>query len=94
MSPTGAGDSPYSSYSAFAGNPLLISLATLVERQLLRPEQLEQLREEAREYPDAVNGDVARTDYELAKTIKPQGLEWAFENFLALAKCAQIDEFE
>jgi 4-alpha-glucanotransferase len=31
LSPTGYGDSPYSSFSAFAGNPLLISLERLVE---------------------------------------------------------------
>ena len=30
LSPTGYGDSPYQSFSAFAGNPLLISLEALV----------------------------------------------------------------
>src|SRR5689334_18300553 len=30
--PTGAGDSPYQSLSAFAGNPLLISLEKLLEK--------------------------------------------------------------
>lgn len=94
LSPTGAGDSPYSSYSAFAGNPLLISLATLVERQLLRPEQMKQLREEARRHAVAKDASDVRTDYELAKSVKPKGLKWAFENFLSRAQCAQIDEFE
>jgi 4-alpha-glucanotransferase len=32
LGPTGYGDSPYQCFSAFAGNPLLISLDTLVER--------------------------------------------------------------
>src|SRR6187431_474155 len=31
LGPTGYGDSPYQSFSAFAGNPLLISLDALVE---------------------------------------------------------------
>ncbi len=32
LSPTGYGNSPYSALSAFAGNPLLISLEQLVEK--------------------------------------------------------------
>jgi 4-alpha-glucanotransferase len=32
LDPTGYGDSPYQRFSAFAGNPLLISLETLVGR--------------------------------------------------------------
>ena len=35
LGPTGYGDSPYQCFSAFAGNPLLISLETLVERGYL-----------------------------------------------------------
>ena len=35
LGPTGYGDSPYQCFSAFAGNPLLISLDTLVERGYL-----------------------------------------------------------
>jgi 4-alpha-glucanotransferase len=35
LGPTGFGDSPYSSFSAFAGNPLLISLDRLAEQGLL-----------------------------------------------------------
>ncbi len=40
LGPTGFGDSPYSSFSAFAGNPLLISLERLVEEGDLTPEDL------------------------------------------------------
>jgi 4-alpha-glucanotransferase len=36
LGPTGYGDSPYQCFSAFAGNPLLISLDALVEQGLLR----------------------------------------------------------
>ena len=35
--PTGYGNSPYQPLSVFAGNPLLIDLATLVDWELLRP---------------------------------------------------------
>ena len=40
LSPTGYGDSPYQSCSAFAGNPYLIDLALLVEAGLLKQEEL------------------------------------------------------
>lgn len=39
LGPTGYGDSPYQSFSAFAGNPLLIDLEQLVEEQLLTKEE-------------------------------------------------------
>ncbi|MGC8765484.1 MAG: 4-alpha-glucanotransferase [Brevinematia bacterium] len=41
LNPTGFGDSPYQSFSAFAGNPLLISLEDLVERGYLKREELD-----------------------------------------------------
>lgn len=41
LGPTGYGDSPYQSFSAFAGNPLLISLGSLVEEGLLESGDLE-----------------------------------------------------
>ena len=44
LGPTGYGDSPYSSFSAFAGNPLLIDLAALVDSGLLDRADLEPLR--------------------------------------------------
>jgi 4-alpha-glucanotransferase len=37
LGPTGFGDSPYQCFSAFAGNPLLISLDDLIEQGLLTP---------------------------------------------------------
>ena len=42
LGPTGYGDSPYQSFSSFAGNPYLISLETLVEEGLLPQMELEQ----------------------------------------------------
>ncbi len=40
LGPTGYGDSPYASFSSFAGNPLLIALDALVEQQLLEAADL------------------------------------------------------
>src|SRR5579871_2187260 len=40
LSPPGMGNSPYSAISAFAGNPLLISLDRLAERGWLGKDQL------------------------------------------------------
>ncbi len=41
LGPTGYGDSPYQCFSAFAGNPMLVSLEALVEEGLLDAEDLE-----------------------------------------------------
>src|SRR6202035_4526080 len=40
LGPPANGNSPYSSTSAFAGNPLLISLERLAERGWIQPSQL------------------------------------------------------
>jgi 4-alpha-glucanotransferase len=40
LSPTGYGDSPYQCFSAFAGNPLLVDLRALHERDLLSAQSL------------------------------------------------------
>ena len=42
LGPTGYGNSPYQSFSAFAGNPLLISLDELIEDGLLTAEACSQ----------------------------------------------------
>ncbi|MBC8570460.1 4-alpha-glucanotransferase [Oscillospiraceae bacterium NSJ-54] len=41
LGPTGFGDSPYQSFSTFAGNPYLIDLDLLVEEGLLREEDID-----------------------------------------------------
>ena len=41
LGPTGYGDSPYQAFSAFAGNPLLISPDRLVDARYLAPEAVE-----------------------------------------------------
>ncbi|MDX9754401.1 MAG: 4-alpha-glucanotransferase [bacterium] len=41
LGPTGYGDSPYQCFSAFAGNPLLLSLEDLVKEKLLQAEDIQ-----------------------------------------------------
>src|SRR5882724_8755804 len=52
LGPTGYGDSPYQCFSAFAGNPLLISLDVLAEQGLLSADDLK-----AATLPAAANVD-------------------------------------
>src|ERR1700734_4214693 len=40
LSPTGYGSSPYSALSAFAGNPVLVSLEVLAEQGWIAPERI------------------------------------------------------
>ena len=68
IGPTGYGDSPYQSFSSFAGNPYLIDLDDLSEEGLLSPE----------EYRHIFWGeDPARTDYGLLYQHRFQVLEKA-----------------
>ena len=41
IGPTGYGDSPYQSFSTFAGNPYFIDLETLIDEELLTREECE-----------------------------------------------------
>ncbi|WP_418282521.1 4-alpha-glucanotransferase [Halorubrum sp. DTA98] len=66
-----AGDSPYQSPSAFAGNPLLISLDRLVAEDALREEELEPVPD----FPED------RVDYERVREYKLPLLRTAFERF-------------
>ena len=56
LTPTGYGNSPYASYSAFAGNTYLISLDILVEKGLLKKNEVKEA-----ELPSGLS-----VDYELA----------------------------
>lgn len=49
---TGYGDSPYSSFSAFAGNPYLIDLVPLLENGLLRAEDVQVLHHLPEDHAD------------------------------------------
>ena len=51
--PTSYGDSPYQSFSTFAGNPYFIDLDELAKRGLLLPEEYENIDWESA--PDTIN---------------------------------------
>ena len=71
ISPAGTGNSPYSATSAFAGNPLLISLERLVERGWLGKQETSKLGEPKRQ-----------VDYAYVQSTKPKLLRKAAEKFL------------
>jgi 4-alpha-glucanotransferase len=71
LSPTGYGSSPYSALSAFAGNPILISLERLVEQDWLSAERL----------ADLPNGS-GPVDYTATLETKRPLVEEAAANFL------------
>jgi 4-alpha-glucanotransferase len=71
LGPTGYGSSPYSALSAFAGNPVLISLERLVQDGWIRAERIEGLP-----------GHDGPADFGAAATRKIPGIEEAAANFL------------
>jgi len=83
LSPTGYDASPYEALSAFAGNPMLISLEKLVEAGHLRPVDLE----------DAPPFPARRFDVAPVVEWKTDLLERAFANFRAWASAEQWAAF-
>ncbi len=83
LGPTGYGNSPYASFSAIAGNPLLISLEQLQEQGLLTDEDFANLPE----FP------VDQVDFEQVMKTKMPLLAQACENFKAKASLVQQKEF-
>ena len=83
LGPTGYGDSPYQGFSAFAGNPLLISLDNLLAEGLLADEDLFG----APSFPDAT------VDYGAVIPFKEALLRRSFECFMASAAPEQRDAF-
>ncbi len=84
LNPTGFGDSPYSSPSAFAGNPLLISLIWLQGDDLLSEADLAQS-------PTFAEHAV---DFSTVSPFKTQMLHVAFDRFRRGAAASQRPEFE
>jgi 4-alpha-glucanotransferase len=82
LGPTGLGDSPYTCLSAFAGNPLLIDLQTLVAWGDLAPADLE-----------CSPPSAAAVDFPAVHRFKESRLATAAANFLARADRQRHDDF-
>jgi 4-alpha-glucanotransferase len=83
LGPTGYGNSPYSCYSAMAGNPMLISPEILRDEQLVTDEDLANWPEFPLDY----------VEFERAVALKLPLLKKASENFKAKASPVQQREF-
>jgi 4-alpha-glucanotransferase len=87
LNPVGYGSSPYSSISAFAGNPLLISPEKLVEWGWLTADELAP-------YVTATGTHPSRVDFEEVRAAKMPLLEQAATRFLAQHTPEQWQAFE
>jgi 4-alpha-glucanotransferase len=83
LGPTGYGDSPYQCFSAFAGNPLLISMDRLVENGWLNARDIA-------ERPDFASDDV---DYGAVIAWKLPLLRKAYASFIGGADRTEFDAF-
>lgn len=100
LGPTGYGDSPYQCFSAFAGNPLLVSLDQLVQQGLLEQGELEQAAAGRELWADAVNfGEVIgfklpllQRSYERLRAGAAPELAAAFAQFGA-ANAGWLDDY-
>lgn len=81
---TGFGDSPYQSFSAFAGQPLLISPDHLKELGLITDELL----------AGAPSGDLEHVDYSAVIPWKYSLLKSAYEQFLTQPSDALFQDFQ
>jgi 4-alpha-glucanotransferase len=81
LGPTGYGNSPYSCYSAFAGNPLLIDLDLLVEEGDIERRELQS------DFPDE------RVDFPRVEAYKYESLRHAADNFFAGGDASRVEEF-
>jgi 4-alpha-glucanotransferase len=88
LNPTGASKnfSPYACYSAFAGNPLLISPVLLYEEGLIKTEHLVEISAAA-----AVTKEYV--DYERASAVKNKIFKYAYNNFKKNSNATR-DEFD
>jgi len=84
LGPTGYGDSPYQSFSAFAGNPLLVSLEKLADGGDLSPDDLQHC-------PDFADTGL---DYGWVKQYRRPLLKRAAQNFLERASAPRREEYE
>jgi 4-alpha-glucanotransferase len=83
LGPTGYGDSPYQCFSAFAGNPLLISLDRLRDQAWLDVRDFEYLPQFARD----------QVEYEKVNSFKLDRLNRAFARFQSIATSEEKGKF-
>src|SRR5205823_495675 len=83
LNPPANGNSPYSSTSAFAGNPLLISLERLAQERWLDSSDL-----------SALTRDVGPIDYERVNREKLPVIQRAAGNFLSRAGSGERERFD
>ncbi|MCF7792516.1 MAG: 4-alpha-glucanotransferase [Candidatus Cloacimonetes bacterium] len=86
LGPTGYGDSPYQTFSAFAGNPLLLDMNDLVQKELLQLSDLESLENLSQE-----NVDYGRLFIEKNKLLKKA--YYSFQKDADYDKFCQQNEF-
>lgn len=85
IGPTGFGDSPYQSYSAYAGNPLLIDVETLIDEGLIDENDNDlKIMEKKQDF----------TDYAQLYSFKYIVLKKACKKFFETAEDVQIRAFE
>lgn len=84
LGPVGYGESPYSSYSSFAGNPLIIDLDDLIERGWLNREDLSSIP----------NFPLCHVDFPLVRQWKVPLLEVAASRFVSQAMGAEKATFK
>ncbi len=84
LGPTGFGDSPYQGFSAFAGQPLLVSPDKLIELKLLTKEDL----------GDMPDWDPTKVDYGPAIEYKTSLLKKAWRAFYHTPDKTLLEEFE
>lgn len=85
LGPTGFGDSPYQSFSAFAGNPYFVDLEELTEEGLLTAEECEAVD---------FGSDETRIDYEKMYQGRFQLLRLAYRRWLTAAEdeCSALEQ--
>lgn len=84
MGPTGYGDSPYQSFSAFAGNHYFIDMEALVGEGLLEKEQLKPLSDQN------IEGEA---NFGLVHEVKTDLLRQAYEKFIHLEEPEDMQKF-
>ena len=81
LNPTGYGDSPYQSFSTFAGNPYLIDLDRLIQDNLLKQEEADSI---------IWSQDENRVDYGCLYENRSKLLRLAYERFVPDAAFAEF----